>query len=181
MIHCLHQYLGFPMGKSFTVRPTQPSDLAEIDALLGRAYPVLLKPHYLPSVFVTAMPHITKAQPRLLASGTYFGVVDESGQIIGAGGWTANAPGMPAERSSKVGHIRHVVTDPDVVRQGIGRLLMDHIFQSAKSAGIVRLDCLSTLMAVPFYAACGFEMVEKTTVNLRPGIDFPAVFMHRDL
>lgn len=58
---------------------------------------------------------------------------------------------------------------------------MDHIFQNARTAGILRLDCLSTLMAVPFYAACGFQEVGPTTINLRSGIDFPAVLMQRDL
>ena len=169
------------MADTFTVRPTRPSDLAEIDALLGRAYPLLLKPHYPPSVLVTAIPHISKAQPRLLASGTYFAVVAKGGQIVGAGGWTATEPGADEKSTPRLGHIRHVATDPDVVRQGIGRILMDHIFQSVKTAGVLQLDCLSTLMAVPFYATCGFKEAEPTSVNLRPGIEFPAVLMRRAL
>ena len=169
------------MAEKFTVRPSQPSDLAEVDALLGRAYPLLLKPHYPPSVLVTTIPLISKAQPGLLASGTYFAVVAEGGQIVGAGGWTATEPGAGGKSTPNVGHIRHVVTDPDVVRQGIGRILMNHIFHSAKSAGVLQLDCLSTLMAVPFYTACGFEEVGPATISLRPGIEFPAVLMRRDL
>lgn len=104
------------MADALTVRPTRLSDLAEIDALLSRAYPVLLKPHYPPSVLVTAIPHISKAQPRLLASGTYFAVLDETGRIVGAGGWTATEPGSVRKRTRNTAHIRHVVTDPDVVR-----------------------------------------------------------------
>ena len=73
------------MGDILTVRSARASDLSEIDALLGRSYPVLLKGHYPPSVMVTAVPVISKAQPRLLASGTYFVVLDEDDRIVGAG------------------------------------------------------------------------------------------------
>ena len=169
------------MTDTFTVRPTRPSDLPEIDALLARAYPSLLKPHYSPSVLVMAIPHISKAQPKLLASGTYFAVQDKGARIVGAGGWTATEPGSVGNSTRNTGHIRHVVTDPDVVRQGIGRRLMDGVFDSARAAGILRLNCLSTLMAVPFYAACGFKEEGPVAVTLRPGIDFPAVRMQRNL
>lgn len=165
------------MTQSVTVRPTTPSDLSEIDALLGRAYPVLLRPYYPASVLVTAIPLISKAQPNLLASGTYFAVLDAKGRIVGAGGWTASQPGTGQAGPPKSGHIRHVVTDPDVIRQGIGRALMMRVLDSARAAGMGQLDCLSTLMAVPFYAATGFQEIGPTIVNLRPGIDFPAVLM----
>ncbi len=169
------------MGKALTVRVARPSDLAEIDALLSRAYPVLLKPHYPPSVLVTAIPHISKAQPKLLASGTYFAVLDVTDRIVGAGGWTATQPGIGARSARATGHIRHVVTDPTVVRQGIGRALMDRVIDDASAAGMRRLNCFSTLMAVPFYVSCGFKEIGATTINLRPGIDFPAVLMRRTL
>ena len=46
-------------------------------------------------------------------------------------------------------------------------------------AGVTVLDCYLTLMAVPFYAACGFRELAPMTVPLCPGIDFPAVHMRR--
>lgn len=158
-----------------TVRPAIHADLAEIDALLGRSYPALLKEAYPPSLLVTAIPLISRAQPRLIASGTYF-LVEDNGQVVGAGGWTPDAPG---NRSSapRQGHIRHVVTDHTRVREGIGRSLMTHILDDARVKGIERLECLSTLMAVPFYASCGFTERGPVSISLRPGIDFPAVLM----
>ena len=163
------------MDQTLTVRAATLADLADIDALLGRSYPVLLKEAYPPSLLVTAIPLISKAQPRLIASGTYF-VVEEAGVIVGAGGWTRAAPGT-GRSSGRVGHIRHVVTDHTRVRKGIGRRLMAHILDDARSAGAVRMECLSTLMAVPFYAACGFGERGPVSISLRPGIDFPAVLM----
>ena len=161
------------------VRTARASDLAEIDSLLARSYPVLLKKDYPPSLLVTAIPLIARAQPGLIASGTYF-VVELEGHIVGAGGWTIAAPGGgPA--ADGIGNIRHVVSDHRKTRQGIGRALMGHVIADAAARGARRLDCLSTLMAVPFYAACGFEEVGPVSVPLRPGIDFPAVLMRQSL
>ena len=168
------------MTDTLTVRPATPGDLAAVDALLGRSYPALLKGSYPPSLLVTAIPLISKAQPRLLASGTYFVVVDGE-EIVGAGGWTRAMPGTGGPGRSGVGNIRHVVTDHRKVRRGIGRKLMSRVLSSAREAGIQRMDCLSTLMAEPFYAACGFETIGPVTLNLRAGIDFPAIHMRRML
>ena len=123
------------MGETLTVRPSGRRDMAAVDALLQRSYPALLKDHYPPSVLVTAIPHISKAQPRLIESGTYFVVEDETGQIVGAGGWTAVKPGSDEPGASATGHIRHVVTDHRLTRRGIGRVLMDKVFASARAAG----------------------------------------------
>ena len=166
------------MTDTLIVRPATPDDLAGVDALLGRSYPVLLKGAYPPSLLVTAIPLISKAQPRLLASGTYF-VVEDGDEIVGAGGWTRAAPGFGGPGRTGVGNIRHVVTDHRRVRRGIGRKLMTRVLSSARDAGVHRMDCLSTLMAEPFYAACGFQTIGPVTLNLRPGIDFPAIHMRR--
>ncbi|NNE82009.1 MAG: GNAT family N-acetyltransferase [Silicimonas sp.] len=168
------------MTDDLIITATSRADLAEIDALFARSYPALLAGAYPPSILVTAIPLIAKANPMLVSSGTYFGVRNTNGEIVGAGGWTGRDPsavnGTPA-----TGHIRHVVTDHRAVRKGIGRSLMAHILEDARAAGIMRLECLSTLMAVPFYAACGFAEVAPVTVTLRPGIEFPAVRLQREI
>lgn len=169
------------MDDLLSIRTTSRTDLAEIDALFGRSYPALLKAHYPPSLLVTAIPLIAKANPRLVTSGTYFAVTDQAGAIVGAGGWTASAPPGQGSGAASTGHIRHVVTDHRRTRAGIGRALMGHVFDDARAAGMMRLDCLSTLMAVPFYAACGFEEVGQRIIPLAPGIEFPAVLMYRAL
>lgn len=159
------------MTEQLTIRKTGRGDLAELDRLFARSYPALLKGHYPPSLMVMAIPLIARANPALLASDRYFAVVDGEGAIVGAGGWSGRDP--------RVGHVRHVVTDHRRTRAGIGRALMQHIVNDARRAGMARLDCLSTRMAVPFYAACGFENLGPVTIDLRPGIEFPAVFMRR--
>ncbi|SHG96511.1 GNAT family N-acetyltransferase [Marivita hallyeonensis] len=164
---------------TLTLRPAEAMDIDDLDRLFGQSYPVLLKPDYSPSVLVTAVPLISKAQLALIASGTFF-VVCDGDDIVGAGGWTMQAPGgKPGSRG--IGHIRHVATDHRRTREGIGRKLMDYIALHAHASGMTQLHCQSTLTAVPFYEAMGFVAQGDINVPLRPGIDFPAVFMVRML
>ena len=173
------------MTQTLILRRAQPADLSAVDLLLSRSYPRLLAPDYPPSVLVLAIPRIARAQPGLLASGTYFLAEDGAGRIVGAGGWTRAAPGrvgpLGVAAGQNIGHVRHVATDPDVVRQGVGRKLMAWVMQDARAAGVEVMDCASTRTAVPFYAAMGFKVVGEMVVPLAPGVDFPAVRMMADL
>ena len=168
------------MEQALTIRTTDANDVTAIDRLLGSSYPALLKNDYPPSLLVTAVPLIAKAQPKLISTGTYFLAEDEDGAVVAAGGWTRGAP-AGGLRQDKTGHIRHVVTDHRRTRQGIGRRLMEHIVSDAQSAGVERLECMSTLTAERFYQACGFTTLGDILVPLRPGIEFPAKAMVRHL
>ncbi|MEM9870683.1 MAG: GNAT family N-acetyltransferase [Pseudomonadota bacterium] len=156
------------------IRATTKADLAAVDMLLARTYPKLLKADYPPSVLVTALPIIARAQPRLVTCGTYY-VVEEDGVVLGAGGWTRD------RADATLGHIRHVVTDDRALRRGVGRALMAHCFDVARAAGITRMECWATLTAEKFYQACGFETVGPMDVTLEGGISFPSLRMVRML
>ena len=162
-----------------TIRTASLGDLTAVDAVFARAYPALLKLDYPPSVLVTALPLISRAQPRLLASGTFY-LAEINDTIVGAGGWSVGAPDG-AQRAKRLGHIRHLVTDVGHTRRGIACALMRHVFKTAGAAGICRLNCQSTRTAVPFYEAMGVEVLDEISVPLRPGISFPAVAMTRVL
>ncbi len=156
----------------FTIRVAVPGDLAALDALFARAYPRLLRDAYPPSILVTAVPRIARAQPRLLASRTFHLAEDAAGRVLGAGGWT---PG----RKTGQGDIRHFVTDDRATRQGIGGALLRHCIAEAARAGVNLLRCQATRNAVPFYASEGFRELGAIEVPLRPGIGFPAIAMER--
>ena len=166
-------------GGTITMRLARPSDLAAVDALLSRSYPALVKADYPPSVVVTAFPILSRANPSLLASGTYHVAEGEDGALLGTGGWTRSGP--QGGRRPGVGHVRHVATHRHWTRRGIGAGVMARTIEQARGAGMRVLDCLSTRTAVPFYAALGFSEVGPVEVSLRPGIVFPAVRMIRHL
>ena len=174
------------MTVTFSIRKARLSDLSAVDLLLQRSFPRLLSGDYPPSVIVLALPIIARARPELLASGRYYLAIGERGQVLGAGGWSAAAPGPSHQPEGKptdagLGHVRHVATDPSAVRQGVGRRVMEAVFEAARAEGIVAMDCLSTRTAVPFYASVGFRVVAPVDVPLRPGIVFPAIRMTRDV
>ncbi|MGR3758674.1 GNAT family N-acetyltransferase [Roseobacteraceae bacterium NS-SX3] len=154
----------------FMIRTSRAADLGAIDTLLARSYPKLLKADYPPSVLVTALPRLSRAQPALVGCGTYY-VAEERGKILGAGGWT------PDRQRQGLGHIRHLVTDHRAVRRGIGRALVNHALGTARAAGMREMECWSTRTAEPFYAALGFVAEGPLEVTLAPGIQFPAVRM----
>ena len=166
------------MDQTLTLRRTTSADLAAVDALLAASYPRLLAPDYPPSILIMALPIISRARPELLTSGRYFIVLDGA-QVVGAGGWSSHAPQGPS--AAATGHVRHVVTDHHHQRRGIGRALMTRVLADAQTAGMTRMECLSTRTAVPFYTAMGLVRIRDVLVPLRPGIDFPAVQMEMAL
>lgn len=178
----LFAFLGMknlcPEVTIFSVRTANHSDIPAVDALFSRSYPILLKPHYPPSVLVTCLPLISRAQPRLVTSGTFYvGLLD--GEIVAAGGWTHHAP--QSGKQTQRAHIRHVVTNHRRTGRGFGRALITHSLEQAKSAGIRHMECQSTLAAVGFYRALGFDEIGPLEIELRPGIMFPAAQMIRKI
>ncbi len=165
---------------ALSIRIATPEDAPAVDALLKRSYGRLLREDYPAEILIAALPLMTRSNPRLLASGTYFAVEDETGQLIGAGGWTPWAPGNMADTPG-LGHIRHVATDDRAVRRGVGRMILQRCIDEAKAAGLERLEALSTLTAASFYEAMGFEDIEPVAVAMGPDVLFPSIRMLRDL
>lgn len=168
------------MADTITIRPTTAQDLAAIDALLAASYTTLLKRDYAPSVLVTALPLIARANPALLQSGSYFIAEDDNGMALAAGGWTGAAP-QGGVGMADIGHIRHVATHPAHLRKGLAQAILTRVLSDALAAGVDRMMCQSTQTAVPFYRAMGFRLRGDITILLRPGIPFPAVDMDRAL
>ena len=154
------------MNEDISVRVATLSDLAAVDDLLSRSYPALLKHDYAPSVLVTILPLISRANPALLRSGSYF-VAELDGMVVGAGGWTGGSP-VGLHGQPDLGHVRHVVSDHRRTRMGIGSALMDRVFETARANGMTGLEALSTRTAVPFYAALGFVPQGEVQVPLGP-------------
>jgi GNAT superfamily N-acetyltransferase len=164
------------MPDTITIRPAAEGDLARIDALLQASYRALLKADYPPSVLVTALPLISRADPALLRSGRYVLAEDGDGRVLAVGGWSMSLPqGGIGPRD--IGHVRHVATHPDALRQGLANGVLERCFREARAAGLTWLLAQATRTAVPFYRAMGFEDRAEIEVTLRPGITFPAVEM----
>jgi GNAT superfamily N-acetyltransferase len=163
----------------FAIRLAVPDDAAAVTALLHASYPILMEPPYTPDVLAAALPSMTRANVGLLASGSYFVAENKTGGLVGSGGWTRQVPGTGVV-DGNAAHIRHFVTHPDWIGQGIGRALYKACETQARDAGIIGFDCFASLNAEGFYAALGFERVERIEVAM-PGVNFPGILMRRPL
>ncbi len=103
-------------------------DAEAVSALLQASYPSLMALGYEPVLFARALPLLTKANPALLSSGTWY-VVELPGAVgtlVGCGGWARQRPDAPNEPVDTVlGHLRHFATHPKWTRRGMGRALFE--------------------------------------------------------
>jgi GNAT superfamily N-acetyltransferase len=161
-----------------TIRTATPDDAAMLSVLLAASY-TALKGSYDPHGFDSALPLMATANPKLLASGTYY-IAEIGGQAAGCGGWSTEKPGT-GEIAEGVGHIRHYATHPAFLRRGVGRRLLDHCIDEARRSGISIMMSQSTLPAEPFYASAGFRRLGLIDVAMAPGVVLPAVEMQLEL
>ena len=96
------------------IRVATPADREMLDGLIAASYATLDDGLYDRAALAAAMPAMSKANPKLLGSGTYY-IVEIDGEPAACGGWTREAPhtGMIEDG---VGHIRHFATHPAHLR-----------------------------------------------------------------
>lgn len=168
------------MPRNFSVRASAPEDELLVTGLLEVSYPSLMAGSYDNDVLAAALPMMTRAMPELLSAGTYYLAENDDSQIIGCGGWTRERP-RDGEPERELAHIRHFGTHPQWVRLGIGRAIYDKCEEQARSAGIRRLECYSSLNAKNFYAALGFRVVRQMDIRMGETLRVPAVLMERTI
>ena len=166
------------MSDPLTIRVATPRDADAVGALLRDSYPVLMRPAY-GEALSAVLDVMVRANPELLASGSYYVAESEHGRIVGAGGWTRERPGDGAVEPAHA-HLRHFATHPRWCRRGVARRIYERCEVRAREAGIRCLECYSSLNAVAFYAALGFETVARIDVSMGEGRSLAGVLMrHR--
>ena len=173
--------MGNPMIDASTrIRVASPADSDAVSALLTASYSSLLADRYDSDALNRALPLITRANPALLASGTYYVAEGQPGHLVGCGGWMTAHPGS-GEIIEGEAHIRHFATHPEWARRGVGTSLLARCISDARRLGIHKLHCFSTLNAERFYRASGFDTVGPIDVPLRPSMTFSGILMSREL
>jgi N-acetylglutamate synthase-like GNAT family acetyltransferase len=168
--------MGSFSTRTFLIRIAKPTDSDAVSALLVASYSSLLAACYDSDMLARALPHLTEANPALLACGTYYVAEREPGNLVGCGGWTVAKPGS-GEITEGEAHIRHFATHPEWARQGIGSAILARCISDARSVGIRKLHCFSTLNAERFYQATGFDTVGPIDVSMGPSMTFPGILM----
>jgi N-acetylglutamate synthase-like GNAT family acetyltransferase len=161
---------------AYSIRESNAGDLAAVTELLRASYPTLMKPAYDLAMLDPALKLMTRANPKLLSSGTYYVAESESGSIVGCGGWTRENPGGE-DSMEAVGHIRHFGTHPDWIRRGIGSAIFQKCEEDARASGIREFECYSSLNAECFYCALGFKRIAVLDIQMIPGVSLTSCHM----
>lgn len=161
------------------IRPATPEDAGLLTELITASYRELDTGHYDSEQLAVALPTMSKANPKLLESGTYY-VAEVDGVAAACGGWTFEKPGT-GELADGVAHIRHFATHPAYLRRGLARLLLEHCLEEARARGATLMKSQATLPAEKFYASAGFRTLGPIEVRMGPEIVLPALDMERRL
>ncbi len=164
-------------AQAFSIRVARPDDAAEISRVIFRSYSTLYRGWYQDDVLAAALPAMTRANPRLLASGRYF-VAEIDGRVVSCGGWSPEKPGIGV--IPRLAHVRHFATDPDFINRGCGGALLRRSLDEAKAAGFAEIESVSSLTAEAFYARHGFRQVAIVRQPVGRAL-FACVLMRRRL
>ena len=168
--------------------------LADIDALrdVMRRSIEKLQDEFLSSCQVRASHQVMGLDTQLVKDGTYF-VVERDGRIAGCGGWSwrstlyggdasvVSREPRPLDPATEPARIRAMYTNPEFVRQGVGRLVLLQCEAAAMDAGFCRATMMATMAGVPLYKACGYVEVEPVNEAKIDGVSVPLVRMEKRL
>ena len=141
---------------------------------------------------VRASHQVMGLDTQLVKDGTYF-VVEADGEIAGCGGWSWRSTLYGGDSSvvsrepraldpaTEPARIRAMYTDPQFVRQGIGRLVLQLCEDAALDAGFSSATMMATMAGVPLYKACGYIEVEPVHEAEINGVRVPLVRMEKRL
>src|SRR3546814_7970500 len=161
------------------IRLALPDDAAAVTAVLRASYPDLMAEAYDPELLALMLPTITRANPALLASGTYY-LAEAEGEPVACGGWAREMPGS-LKVEPGIGHLRHFATRAGWTGRGIGRLIYDRCESQARAAGVSILECFSSRNPEPFYASLGFHTIGEIDVPMSNGMTLPSIHMRREI
>lgn len=173
------------------LRLATDADIPAIAALMERAIAHLQR-GFLSDAEIAASRAAMGLDRQLIADGTYF-VVEEGDALVGCGGWSFRATlyggdahgalrdARRLDPAREPARVRAMYTDPDHVRRGIGRLVLDHCEAAARAAGFTRVELMATLAGEPLYAACGYTPIERVASMAATEVPVPGVRMGKAL
>jgi GNAT superfamily N-acetyltransferase len=180
------------MGK-FHLRAATSEDVAGIRGLIDASVRGLQAGDYSAAQIEGALATVFTVDSQLIADGTYFVALAESGELAGCGGWSfrktlyggdhqveAIAPERldPAVDAAKV---RAIFVHPKFARMGLGSLILEVAEGAAVAAGFKRFEMGSTLTGVTLYRLKGYREASRVMVPVGGGEKIEVVRMVKTL
>jgi GNAT superfamily N-acetyltransferase len=177
-----------PLPEPLSHRRAGEADAPALEMLMARAIEQLQQGLLSPAQ-ITASAALMGLDRQLIADGTYF-VVEDGARLVGCGGWSARATHFGGDHTSgrdprlldpatEAARIRAMYTDPEYVRRGIGRFILELAEREAVAAGFARLELTATLAGLPLYRSYGFADVQAFNATAPNGISVPMIVMSK--
>ena len=174
------------MSSTLVTRLAVPGDIPALKRLMARSIDGLL-PDFLEPVQVIASREVMGLDTQLIEDATYY-MVEIDGAPAGCGGWSRRATLFGGDHSagrdaalldpaSDPARVRAMYTDPDFVRRGVGRAILDICEAAAAAEGFSRCEMAATLAGEPLYAACGYHRIEPFEAETSTGVRVPLLRM----
>ena len=174
-----------------TLRPAILADVDALNALIRESVVGLSQKEYSPKQIESGMRHMFGIDTRLIEDGTYY-VAESEGRPAGCGGWSQRrnlfGGDQYADRSdswldpkTEPAKIRAFFVHPDFARLGVASRLLDACERAAAAAGFRRLELMSTLPGIPFYAMRGFKAQKPVDLELPDGVRLSFVHMSKEI
>ncbi|WP_260177805.1 GNAT family N-acetyltransferase [Tunturibacter empetritectus] len=175
------------------MRIATSDDVAQIRSLIVASVRGLQTADYSLAQREGALATVFTVDSQLIADGTYFVAVAESGEIAGCGGWSFRktlyggdhqvekiAPERldPRQDAAK---IRAIFVHPGYARTGLGALILGAAEKSAMAEGFTKFEMGSTLTGVSLYARKGYQEMDRRQVPVGGGETIEVVRMVKDL
>ena len=177
---------------SFRLRVATVEDVAGIRGVIDASVRELQAGDYSAAQIEAALATVFTIDSQLIADGTYFVALVDSGELAGCGGWSKRktlyggdnqvekiVPELldPAVDAAKV---RAIFVHPRFARMGLGSLILEASEKAAAAAGFRRLEMGSTLTGVALYGLKGYVEVERVDVPVGRGESIEVVRMVKD-
>ncbi|MFN2510109.1 MAG: GNAT family N-acetyltransferase [Pyrinomonadaceae bacterium] len=77
--------------------------------------------------------------------------------------------------------IEAVYVSPDVMRRGVGLMILDRLEEKARALGLQELSLNASMNAVSFYLRAGYVAQKESKYRLRSGVEISCVPMTKKL
>ncbi len=174
---------------ALTLRVATQADIPAIKALMALAIGELQKGYLSPAQIKASFTSMG-LDTQLIEDGTYFCVMARE-KLVGCGGWSYrdtlyggnHSAGRSLRRldpSQESARIRAMYTDPDYIKRGIGRMILDAGEQAAREAGFRALVLSGTKAGEQFYRRCGYT-VERAWEDTNGAVPVPYLTMVKQI
>lgn len=180
-----------PIQRHWTLRIATLDDVPALEELIPLSVRVLQAPYYSAAQMAAAMGPVFGVDRQLINDGTYF-VVEDSGVIIGCGGWSRRKSLFGADTAragedamldpaTDPARVRAFFIHPDWARRGIGKAILAACESAIIAAGFPQAELVATLAGEPLYLACRYIEADRYEVPMRDGLTLPVVRMSKRL